>query len=438
MLEKFTQHIAAEFPFLTGKKLLVAISGGIDSVVLSHLLHTLGFDIALAHCNFKLRGEESDQDEAFVGQLAEKFSCPFYRIDFDTEAYAKTHKLSIQLAARRLRYQWFLKLLQQEDYAHVLTAHNTNDNLETFLINLTRSSGLEGFTGIPPIHGAIARPLLAFSRDDIMLYAIKHAIVWREDRSNASVKYIRNKVRHKIVPILAEINPYVLASFKNTISHLNESQLLVEEAVQTLSEKIISSEPNAVFKINITKLKKINHIEAYLYELLKEYGFTEWNDIMHLVDAQTGKQVFSKTYRLLKDRHHLILAKINTDVLAQTRYTVEEGTATISKPIALQLEETTELNTQNNYTLYLDKDLLKFPLTIRKWVYGDYFYPTGMQGSKKLSQFYKDRKLSLLEKENIWLLTNADDDIIWVIGRRGDRRFTATPETKHILKLRLV
>ena len=235
MLKKFKHHLHQNFPFLEDSKLLIAISGGIDSVVLAHLCSQLNLNFSLCHCNFNLRGQESDDDEAFVKSLVKTLKTPVYTTSFETEKYAKENKVSIQVAARDLRYAWFYELLENKHYDYVLTAHNTNDNLETFIINLTRGSGLEGFTGIPPINNKAVRPLLAFSRDDITLFAIKNEIVWREDKSNARIKYIRNKVRHKVIPTLQEINPHVLESFQNTLEYLNESQSIINDAVKNLS-----------------------------------------------------------------------------------------------------------------------------------------------------------------------------------------------------------
>jgi len=423
MLQKFKQHIEREFDFLSNSKLLIAVSGGIDSVVLAHLSTWMDFDFAICHCNFQLRGEESDGDEAFVNSLAKDLGVAVFTTHFETEQYAQEHKLSIQVAARNLRYRWFYQLLEQHQYDYVLTAHNTNDNLETFLINLSRGTGLEGLTGIPPINKKSVRPLLNFSRDDIMMFAIKNGIVWREDRSNASIKYVRNKVRHQILPILKEINPHLLETFKGTLEHLNESQQMVEEKVDDISKRVISREDELI-TLNIAKLKRLKNTKAYLYQVLHSYGFTEWNDILDLLDAQPGKQVFSKTHRLLKDRNVLILTTITKDVLDLKPVKIDATTVQISEPIRLEFQKTDLNSASGNNSILVDKDLLKYPLYVRKWRYGDYICPTGMQGKKKLSQLFKDKKLSLIQKEKIWLLTNADNQIVWVIGLRQDRRFT--------------
>lgn len=435
MLLEFKEHLNNHFSFLQDKKVLIAISGGIDSVVLAHLCHQLGINFILAHCNFKLRGIESDEDEKFVSELANTFEKDVVTTSFDTETFAKEHKLSIQVAARNLRYEWFQKLLEETGTAYVLTAHNTNDNLETFIINLTRGSGLEGFTGIPVINDRTVRPLLAFSRDQIMMYAIKNGIIWREDKSNASVKYVRNKVRHQIIPVLQEINPNVLNSFKNTLEHLQESQDIIDSEVAKISKKVIENSTDSILKFNISELKKLSNVKAYLYQILKGYAFTEWNDIVRLLSGQSGKQVFSKNYRLLKDRGYLLLTAINKNTQENRVFHIYEHTESMDTPISLHLSQTSDSSIQDANSILVDKDLLNFPLNVRKWGYGDYICPIGMKGTKKLSQFFKDRKLSLIDKENVWLLTNANDDIIWIIGMRQDRRFTISDKTYNILKI---
>ncbi len=434
MLQKFKQHLHQNFPFLEDSKLLIAISGGIDSVVLAHLCSQLNLNFSLCHCNFNLRGQESDDDEAFVTSLAKSLKTLVYTTSFETEKYATKNKVSIQVAARDLRYTWFYKLLDANQYDYVLTAHNTNDNLETFIINLTRGSGLEGFTGIPPVNQKSVRPLLAFSRDDITLFAIKNGIVWREDRSNASIKYVRNKVRHKVIPILKELNPHVLESFQNTIEYLNESQSIINDAVKNITANVVSYE-NDVLKISCKEIAKLSNKKAYLYQLLQGYGFTAWNDIVDLISAQPGKQVFSNTHRLLKDRNFLILTTINKSQSIKGPILIDQKVSEITNPIKLTIQNTDDYTSKNKEQIIIDKDLVNYPLSLKKWHHGDAMYPTGMIGSKKISQLFKDNKLSLLDKEKIWMLTDAKDHIIWVIGLRQDRRYLANKTSKNRLKI---
>ena len=434
MLQKFKQHLYQNFPFLEESKLLVAISGGIDSVVLTHLCSQLNLNFSLCHCNFNLRGQESDDDEAFVKSLAKTLKTSVYVTSLETEEYAQMNKVSIQVAARDLRYKWFYELLDRKGYDYVLTAHNTDDNLETFIINLTRGSGLEGFTGIPSVNKKSVRPLLAFSRDEITLFAIKNGIIWREDRSNATVKYVRNKVRHKVIPILKEINPHVLESFQNTIEYLNESQSIINDSIKNVFTNVVTYDNN-LLKISCKEIDKLTNKKAYLYQLLHGYGFTAWNDIVDLVSAQPGKQVFSNTHRLLKDRNVLIVTTINKNQHIKGPIIIDKKVSEITNPIKLTIQNTEDYTSKNNHQIIIDNDLISYPLSLKKWHHGDAMYPTGMKGSKKISQLFKDNKLSLLDKEKIWLLTDANNHIIWVIGLRQDRRYLANKTSKNRLKI---
>lgn len=439
MLQGFTTHIDTNFPFLKDKKLLIAISGGLDSVVLTHLFSALNYTIALAHCNFKLREIASDLDEEFVIKLSEQTSNQIFKTIFETEKYAKENKTSTQIAARELRYTWFQKIITDNNFDFVLTAHHADDNLETFLINLTRGSGLDGFTGIPEINGNIIRPLLPFSRAEIMKYAKENKIEWREDASNAATKYVRNKIRHQIIPVLKEINPSLLTSFQKTVDHLKESQQIIGDRIKDVSLGIIekdSSDDLQITKIDIDKLQQLSNPKAYLYQFLKDYNFTAWNDVYYLLSAQSGKQVFSNTHRLLKNRKFLLLSrKIEIKNQQAKEYFIQKHDLKITRPVTITFEDVQQKSTENTHTIYVDKDLLKHPLIVRNWQTGDYLYPKGMQGKKKLSKYFKDEKFSLLEKEHTWLLCNADNEIIWVINQRQDSRLSIKNTSKNILKI---
>jgi tRNA(Ile)-lysidine synthase len=436
MIELFHNHILNRFPFLKGRKLLIAISGGIDSVVLTHLCHDLHFNIALAHCNFNLRADESDADEEFVLQLAENLNLEVFIESFDTEVYAKTNKQSIQMAARYLRYNWFKELAEQLHFDYILTAHHADDNLETFLINLTRGTGLDGLTGIPEINDNLVRPLLPFSRQMIEVYANEKKYKWREDSSNLSAKYVRNKLRLDIIPALKELNPSFLQSFQTTLNNLNDTADIVEESLNAVLKRAIVSLDNNQMQIKVSEFKKLNNPKAYLHEFLKDYGFTEWNDVVNLLDAQSGKQVFSPNYRLLKDRDVLILTEIDSNN-SDFSISISELESEIQWSFGmLVLSDVSQIEETNSRIIYVDKDTLEFPIILRKWQQGDYFFPLGMQGKKKLSKYFKDEKLSLIEKENIWLLISGDA-IVWVIGKRADGRFKVTQETERILKIEI-
>jgi len=446
MKVEFQEHINQNLPFLIGKKLLVAISGGIDSIVLTDLLHQLNFSISLAHCNFSLRGKESNKDEQFVKDLGEKLNFSTFTIKFDTEKYATENGISTQMAARDLRYNWFEKICKKNDIDYIITAHQKDDVIETFLINLTRGTGLDGLTGIPEINGNIVRPMLPFDRNDILIYATKNKLQWREDKSNSSIKYVRNKIRHKIVPVLKELNPSLLDSFQNTLENLKGSQQIVKDRIENIKQKVTNTQNNELH-FDVLKLKNLSNPKVYLFQLLNKYGFTEWDDITNLLDAQSGKFVVSKTHRLLKNRDALILSKITSE--ENTSFQINENTTKISNPLKLKFKtidipfdtknhETKILNElifDDNNTISIDYNKIKFPLTIRKKQKGDFFFPIGLNGKKKVSKYYKDEKMSLSEKENTWLLC-SENNIIWVIGKRLDDRFKVSKYSSKILKIK--
>ena len=437
MLKSFESHIDAHLEFLKDTRLLIAISGGVDSVVLAHLCSELNLNFSLAHCNFNLRGEESNADEDFVLDLAEQLEVEVFIENFDTKAYADEHKRSIQMAARELRYDWFAELAEQLQFDYILTAHHADDNLETFLINFSRGTGLNGLTGIPMINDNIVRPLLPFSRETIEIYARKEAIKWQEDSSNSSRKYLRNKLRHEVVPILKEINPQLLDSFQSTIENLNDTADIVEESLNAVAKRAITNIDDNGITYKISEFKKVNNPKAYLFEMFKDFGFTEWNDILGLLDAQSGKHVLSNTHRLIKHRENLILTELKSVIIEPiTLGAVEVQNGIVETPIGQLIFKTVEtiLKTSENI-IYIDKDKLSFPLELRLWKQGDFFYPSGMTGKKKISKYLKDEKLSLVEKEKTWVLT-SEDNILWVIGKRADNRFRVTDKTKDILKIK--
>ncbi len=436
MLNNFQKHIKSKLSFLNENKILIAISGGVDSIVLTHLCHQLNLNIALAHCNFNLRGKESDADEEFVLQLAEDLNLEVFIKSFDTKGYSDKNKLSTQMAARKLRYDWFEELAEQLQFDYILTAHHADDNLETFLINFSRGTGLDGLTGIPEVNDNIVRPLLPFPRETIEAYAKEHDFKWREDSSNASTKYLRNKLRHDVIPILKTINSQLLQNFQSTLRNLNDAADIVEEGVEVALNRTIETidKHQTVFKVS--EFKKLNNPKAYLFEIFKAYGFTEWNDVVSLLDAQSGKQILSPTHRLIKDREHLLLNEIDFKTDEKSIVILKTDKQVKTEFGILFFDEADSVLEKSNQTIYLDKELLEYPLTIRKWKEGDLFYPIGMSGKKKLSKYFKDEKLSLLDKEHVRLLCSGEA-IVWVIGKRADNRFKVDEKTKNILKITL-
>ena len=432
MLHQFQNQLQINFPFLTGKKLLLAISGGIDSMVLLHLFQQSKFSIAIAHCNFQLRGIESFEDQKFVQTYAEENKIPFYSTIFDTSSFAEDYRISIQMAARELRYNWFYELLENENYDYILTAHHADDNLETFIINLSRGTGLDGLSGIPAINDRVVRPLLCFSRQEIETYAKQNGVLWREDSSNASTKYMRNKIRHDLIPVLKDINPDFLRSFQTTQAYLQEAQQMVADASILIYQQVAKEEQDQIH-FNLKKLQQLPNYHSYLFQWLKNYGFSDWSAINDLIESQSGKVVVSSSFRLLKDRTSLILSSQNEKT--NDCFYIEKDQNEVKIPLNMTLCKVSDISASSNSSIFVDEDKLSFPLQIRKWQEGDFFQPFGMNGqTKKVSKLFKDEKLSLFEKESTWLLC-SNQEIVWVIGIRADDRFKIEESTKNIINI---
>ena len=434
MLASFQNHLEQNFPFLWQKKIILAISGGIDSVVLAHLLHGLDIPFLMAHCNFQLRGEESEGDQRFVEALSHQLSAPLAVKRFETKAYGKAHVLNTQLAARVLRYEWFETLRKEKGYDYVLTAHQANDSWETFLINTSRGTGLKGLLGIPAQNGAILRPLLPFSREEIHAFATENHICWREDSSNSSDAYTRNKIRHHLSPILKEVHPLFFKNFEKTQSLLQLTYDFLQESISQCRKECFTMGNPIVFLIE--KLRTHPHRRFLLHELLSPYGFTDVNALERFLQASTGKYLASDTHRLLSNRGQWLISEIHET--PSPAFYLQETDQAIDFPIALSWKKVSQAEPSGAEVIYIDKEKIQFPLCLRKRKEGDLFYPYGMGGQKKvLRKYFKDEKYSLYEKENQWLLTDSTDQILWVVGRRADERFRPTPHTKEILCIRL-
>ena len=430
MLNQFREHIAVSFPELLENHFLVACSGGIDSVVLTHLCALNKMDFSIAHCNFQLRGSESDMDAFFVEDMARRLGKKIYIKDFDTVSYINRNKVSLQMAARDLRYRWFEELMTAHKIKTLVTAHQADDNLETFIINLSRGTGIKGLRGIPSKTAKISRPLLIFSKSQIEQFAEIKNISWREDQSNLETRYLRNKIRYGVIPKLKELHPGFLRNFESTLEYLQGSAALLKDYIDELKRKLFQQHGD-VIKVSLASLLELDPIKTYMYELFKEYGFKEWNDVVGLLNATSGKEIRSSTHRLIKDREHLLLQALYPSIVE--KFVIDAARGTISEPIRMKIEEVDSMGEYANRILYVDKETLNHKLSIRKWEKGDYFYPFGMKGRKKVSKFFKDEKMNLISKERQWLLCSGDD-IIWVIGRRADDRFKVTSKTKNILK----
>ena len=402
-------------------------------MVLTDLCSRCGMDFALAHCNFQLRGADSVGDEKFVKDKARELYTRIFSINFDTIGYAKEHKVSIQMAARELRYPWFAEIMQKNGIRKLVTAHHADDNLETFLINLSRGTGIEGLRGIPEKTDSIARPLLPFSREQIEAYAQYENIEWREDSSNADTKYLRNNIRHQILPLLKGLNPNFSVNFLDTQNYLSQTATIADYHISQLRAAIFVKKGKIV-KIPIAALVDLKPLRGYLYGFFNEYGFTEWNDVENLLTAMSGKEVRSKTHRLVKDRNFLLLTEITSN--ENHTYPIQEHRTEIEKPVQMSMTKVDALAETGSHILYVPKKALKYPLTLRKWEKGDYFCPFGMKGTKKLSKFFKDEKIDVIAKENQWLLC-SDGAIVWVVGMRADERFKVSENTGDIIKFEL-
>jgi tRNA(Ile)-lysidine synthase len=435
MISKFQKNFQKNFSNITSKKILLAVSGGIDSMALADLFQKSNLHFAIIHCNFKLRTEASDLDQKFVEQYCTENSIPFFTTSFDTLAFAKDFKLSTQVAARRLRYDYFYEIIQKENYDYVATAHHLDDSIETFFIHLSRGTGIDGLTGIPLQNNKVIRPLLDFSRKEIENYARANGIRWREDASNASDKYLRNKIRHHLTPVLRELNPSFANSFHKTLGNLQQAQTLIDDAVRMVYKKVVLDAADYK-KINLLELLQLPNYQAYLYQWLQPLGFTAWEDIYNLAEAETGKVIFSENFQLLKNRNFLIIAPKNNTIVEE--FQIKEGISEVNFPIKLLFCKVSEPFYSTNKTIFVAAEKLQYPLTLRRWKTGDSFRPLGMNGkSKKVSTLFKDEKRSRIEKENAWLLCSGTE-IVWIIGLRTDERFKIDNTTKTVLQIDLI
>jgi tRNA(Ile)-lysidine synthase len=438
MLHDPERYISEQQLFSKKDKLLVAFSGGVDSVVLAHVLHSYGFSISLAHCNFGLRGKESNADENFGRKLAKKLEVGFFSKRFETKAFAQKNDLSIQMAARQLRYNWFADLLKKEEFTYVLTAHHANDNVETVLINLVRGTGIKGLLGIPQKQHAIARPLLHSTKDDIMAYAKRNKLKYRNDSSNDDIKYKRNFLRHQVIPKLKELNPSLEHTFEQNILWFNRAGNVIKQFTAAKKNELVS-EQNGKLKIDIKKLSREEHKSILLHEFLYPMGFnsTQTETLLKCIrKEQPGKLFFSDSHQALIDRHFIFIAPLSDD--KKEEYTVNAFKELKELPIKIDYKIIRSVDFVNDRMVaFMDADKLQFPLTLRKWRAGDKFKPLGMDGFKKLSDFFTNQKLNRFDKKNVWLLLSGND-IAWVIGYRADNRFKVTDSTKKVIRLKLL
>ena len=435
MVQKFKEHLAMHYPELKEEKLLLAFSGGVDSSVLLDLCLSVGLRPTIAHCNFQLRGSESAADAEWVQTLAKEKGLACFIQRFETKTHATREKISVQMAARDLRYAWFKTLCEQKGFTAVLVGHHADDSVETFLINALRGSGLKGLLGIPETRGKIVRPLLPFTKAEIEAHAAAQSIQWREDSSNASKDYLRNALRHEVIPQLNAVQPNALSNIKTTLDYLNAANRFMEYSLAALKEKLFQADQKD-FRISIAALQGLSPLDFCLHELFSSYGFSA-KEVKKLLTATSGKKLVSSSHRLLRDRAFFILSLLKVETAEV--FTIDLEATNQKLPINLHWDCFRELpkKSWNTNEAALDKNLLKNPLLLRKSKVGDYFYPTGMKGKKLLSKYYKDEKYSQRDKENQWLLC-SDTAIVWVVGKRCDRRFATTEKTAETLLITYV
>lgn len=433
--------------------LLLAVSGGIDSVVLCHLMHTTGYRFEIAHCNFQLRGTDSDRDEAFVRRLADRYGVPCHVARFDTRKFAKSNHLSIEDAARRLRYDYFAQILNQatgqSQPSCLATAHHRDDAVETFFLNLLRGTGIAGLHGIRPVSCwtrdagpmTVVRPLIAFSREEIEQYAGKNGLEHVEDVTNHSLEYRRNRIRHQLMPLLRELVPTADKAIEQTMRHLSDTEQIYRQTIETVREDIVRRWPGCD-RMDIGQLQSLQPRDTWLFELLQPYGFNaaQVNDIQASLDRQPGRLFYSPTHRLVRERGDLVVSPLPSP---DSVHEVRTGASVLNAQFSIlnySREEYLQLHgtfcTGLNQAIF-DADRLRQPLQLRHWQRGDRFQPFGMKGSRLLSDFFSDLKLSRHEREIQWLLCDADDQVLWVVGRRTDGRWAVRPDTQRILSISL-
>jgi tRNA(Ile)-lysidine synthase len=453
LLKSFQQYIKQQHLFQQKDKLLLAVSGGVDSVVLCELCKQAGYDFAIAHCNFQLRGEESERDEQFVRALAEKYEVAFYSKTFDTKTVSQKEKKSIEETARDLRYNWFNELIGNTQLAKsnevpavncplpvanwLLTAHHANDNIETVLMNFFRGTGIKGLHGILSKQNKIIRPLLFAIKKELLEFADENKLQFVTDYTNAENDFTRNYFRNELIPSIQKVFPEVEENILKNIGRLGEAEQLYNQAIALHKSKLLEQKANEIH-IPVLKLQKVQPLATIIYEIIREYNFTahQTEEVIALLESESGKYVQSPSHRIIKNRKWLIISLNQTEeaqhILIETndkKIIFSEGKLQIEK------HSTFDIN-HSPLTAQLDAAEIKFPLLLRKWKQGDYFYPLGMQKKKKLSRFFIDQKLSLTQKEKVWVI-ESNKKILWVVGMRIDDRFKITGKTKEVLQISL-
>jgi tRNA(Ile)-lysidine synthase len=439
MLHKVESYIESQKLLTPKSKVIVGLSGGADSVVLLHVLKLAGYTCIAAHCNFQLRDTESNRDESFVTKLTDKMGIPLYKITFDTKEYALQQKISIEMAARDLRYNWFEQLRTKLNADAVAIAHHADDNAETLLLNLVRGTGIRGLCGISAKNAKIVRPLLSNTRQEIQQYIYQNKLEYVTDSSNLQSDFTRNKLRNIIIPQLEEINPSVRQTLNENITRFEDVFKIYEESVREKLKHIANKTDNKIL-INIGLLKNESAIETILYECIKDFGFhsDQIKSIIQSLDYTSGKIFYSENYRLIKDRKYLMIT--NRVLKNQTEISIHKNQTEITEPIHLTFKHIKNNSlfeiSKKTDCIHIDADLLQFPLKLRNWEEGDFFVPFGMKGKKKISDYFIDEKMSIFDKEETLILL-SNEELVWIIGKRSDNRFRISDTTENILEIKI-
>ena len=438
MIERFIQFIRKNKLVNDSEKTLLGISGGADSMVMADIFLQSGIVFSIAHCNFQLRGSDSDKDELLVRNFAKTKGIEFFSRKMETREYSDMHKISIQMAARELRINFFEELCRQHQFGSFATAHHQDDVIETFFINLIRGTGISGLHGILPKQGLCIHPMLFTNRFEIRDYARQKAIAFREDQSNFKTKYTRNKIRHDLIPVFKAMNPAFSKVMMGNIERLAQAEKLYQQKIEDTLSPIISKQGDQVF-INKSLLISLDYPDTYLYEALKIYGFN-FSDVNQLIDgmlSESGRQFLSKTHRLVDDREFFIITFLLEEKQSNKVFRIVSTDKEISQPIPLSIQHFSKPEhytpDRDAKTACIDHDKLHYPLILRRWEKGDWFIPLGMQGRKLLSDLFTDLKLSIPQKEKIFILQSGKD-IVWVIGLRIDNRYKTRASTKNIVR----
>lgn len=397
--------------------------------MLAELLHRGGYRFEIAHCNFHLRGEESNRDEQFVRRLAERYGVPCHVAQFDTDAYASEKKISTEMAARELRYEWFEKVRQERGLDQIAVAHHRDDAIETFFINLLRGAGLSGLCGMKAENGKVVRPMLHISREKIDKFVADENLEYVDDCTNASDLYLRNRIRHQLIPLMRELNPSFDSVMEQNLHNLGDANEIYQSTVTAILENVITHRSDGIDEIPVTKIETLKPKDTLLFELLRPYGFNAdtVTEILAGLNGESGRQFLSQSHRLVKDRKTLQIILLNN--------TDREPDIDISEPFKRETLITLKTGKE---TILCDAEKLKRPLSLRKWRDGDRFYPFGMKGSRLVSDYFSDLKLSIIEKQQQWLLCDADGEIVWLVGMRADGRFAVTGETEEVVRIKIV